>query len=117
MPERLFLFLNVRLRDKKCGFWGPEFAKFPVKFPVSREFGQRKVSARLPSPPASLNCRETPLVLGITSVAHSPHVASDVFERLVANLTKLPLPKASGMKQRMQNSYEKGLAICLGPES
>ena len=33
--------------------------KFPVKFPVSREFGQRRVSARLPPPPASLNRRET----------------------------------------------------------
>jgi hypothetical protein len=36
-------------------------SKFPVKFPVSREFGQRKVSARLPPPPRSLGCRETRL--------------------------------------------------------
>src|ERR1700681_358127 len=43
----------------KCGFRAPEFARFPVKFPVSREFGQRMVSARLPAPPASLNCRES----------------------------------------------------------
>jgi hypothetical protein len=43
VPEQV----PVRLRDKTCGFWGPEFAKFPVKFPVSREFGQRMVSARL----------------------------------------------------------------------
>jgi hypothetical protein len=31
------------------------------KFPVSREFGQRKVSARLPPPPSSPGCRETRL--------------------------------------------------------
>ena len=41
------------LRDKKCAFEAPEFSKLPVKFPVSREFGQRKVSARLPAPPSS----------------------------------------------------------------
>jgi hypothetical protein len=34
--------------------------KFPVIFPVSREFGRRKVSARLRPPPVSLNCREIP---------------------------------------------------------
>ena len=47
------------LEIRSAVFGAPEFAKFPVKFPVSREFGQRKVSARLPAPPASLNCRET----------------------------------------------------------
>ena len=46
------------LRDKKCAFEAPEFSKFPVKFPVSREFGQRKVSARLPAPPNSLRLGE-----------------------------------------------------------
>src|ERR1019366_8580040 len=39
-------------------FCRPKFSKFPVKFPVSREFGKRKVSARLPAPPHSLKCRE-----------------------------------------------------------
>src|ERR1700691_309534 len=34
--------------------------KFPVIFPVSREFGGRRVSARLRAPPRSLNCREIP---------------------------------------------------------
>jgi hypothetical protein len=68
----------VRLRDKKCGFRGPELSKFPVKFPVSREFGQRKVSARLPPPPPSLDCmsklfRNVPIV---NSLEMSPfHVA------------------------------------------
>ena len=46
------------LERKKCGFGGPIFQNFPVKFPVSREFGQRKVSARLSAPPHSLECRE-----------------------------------------------------------
>ena len=40
-----------------------KFRKFPVIFPVSREFSRRKVSARLRAPPASLNCREIPLHL------------------------------------------------------
>jgi len=36
-----------------------KFQKFPVIFPVSREFSRRKVSARLRAPPYSLRCRET----------------------------------------------------------
>jgi hypothetical protein len=40
-----------------------KFKKFPVFFPVSREFSQRKVSARLHAPPCSLNCREIPAPL------------------------------------------------------
>jgi hypothetical protein len=44
-------------------FSRPKVRKFPVFFPVSREFSRRKVSARLRAPPASLNCREFPLVL------------------------------------------------------
>jgi hypothetical protein len=44
-------------------FWRPKFRKFPVIFPVSREFGRRKVSARLRAPPRSLHCRETPLAV------------------------------------------------------
>ena len=40
-------------------FLGSKFRKFPVFFPVSREFWRRRVSARLRAPPASLNRRET----------------------------------------------------------
>jgi hypothetical protein len=40
-----------------------KFRKFPVIFPVSREFSRRKVSARLRPPPYSLDCREFPLDL------------------------------------------------------
>jgi hypothetical protein len=39
-------------------FWRPQFRKFPVFFPVSREFHRRKVSARLRAPPRSPECRE-----------------------------------------------------------
>src|ERR1700733_4926390 len=39
-------------------FFGSKSRKFPVIFPVSREFGRRKVSARLRAPPRSLHCRE-----------------------------------------------------------
>src|ERR1700690_2123218 len=35
--------------------------KFPVFFPVSRDFSRRRVSARLPAPPCSLECRENQL--------------------------------------------------------
>src|SRR6266478_5335370 len=59
MPERLFPSEMYSLEIRSAVFRAPEFARFPVKFPVSREFGQRKVSARLPAPPASLNRRET----------------------------------------------------------
>jgi hypothetical protein len=39
----VFLLQNVQVRETKCGLGGPKSSKFPVKFPVSREFGQRKV--------------------------------------------------------------------------
>lgn len=39
-------------------FWRAKYRKFPVIFPVSRESGRRKVSARLRSPPVdSVTCR------------------------------------------------------------
>ncbi len=44
--------------------WRVKFSKFPVIFPVSREFGQRRVSVRLRAPPDSLDCRETALNYG-----------------------------------------------------
>jgi hypothetical protein len=39
-------------------FSRPKNRKFPVFFPVSREFSRRRVSARLRAPPDSLKCRE-----------------------------------------------------------
>jgi hypothetical protein len=39
----VFLLQNVQVRERKCGFGRAKVSKFPVKFPVSREFGQRKV--------------------------------------------------------------------------
>jgi hypothetical protein len=44
-------------------FSDPRIEKFPVFFPVSREFSQRRVSARLRAPPRSLKCREISLAL------------------------------------------------------
>jgi CRISPR/Cas system-associated endonuclease Cas1 len=52
-------------------FWRSKSSKFPVKFPVSREFGQRKVSARLRPPPASLNSREIPPLFTPKSAKHA----------------------------------------------
>src|SRR5580704_6446515 len=49
------------LETRSAVFEAQNCQNFPVKFPVSREFGQRKVSARLPPPPPSLGCRETRL--------------------------------------------------------
>src|SRR6202021_2532269 len=37
-----------------------KYRKSPVFFPVSNEFRQRRVSARLRAPPSILNCREIP---------------------------------------------------------
>jgi hypothetical protein len=42
---------NVQFREQKCDFGGQNLSKFPVIFPVSREFGRRKFSARLRPPP------------------------------------------------------------------
>src|SRR5580698_812191 len=42
-------------------FLRAKYRKFPVFFPVSREFRRRMVSGRLPAPPFSLPRRETGL--------------------------------------------------------
>ena len=40
--------------------WGPKFAKFPVKFPVSREFGGRPARSALHRQPGSPRFRASP---------------------------------------------------------
>ncbi len=55
--EESFLREIVVLRENQGGILRPESFKFPVLFPVSREFSQRRVSARLhdlPTFPSSL---------------------------------------------------------------
>ena len=44
------------------GNLAPRIEKFPVFFPVSREFSRRRVSARLPAPPRSQGRRENRLL-------------------------------------------------------
>ncbi len=57
--------------------WNPENAKFPVKFPVSREFARRLVRSALrrqPNSPASekmsLNIRRRPANGGLSRIRH-----------------------------------------------
>src|SRR5258708_32988853 len=42
---------NMQFRRTGVRFLGSKFSKFPVFFPVSREFWRRRVSARLRAPP------------------------------------------------------------------
>jgi len=46
------------LERKSAPCEGPNLADSLLFFAVTRELAQRKISARLPAPPASLNCRE-----------------------------------------------------------
>ena len=73
---------NLQLREIEGPIFGPTFSKFPVFFPVSREFNRRKVSAGLHDPPVLpkveviYNCGTGPELYPAKSTASSENAGA-----------------------------------------
>ena len=77
----------------EIGSWSPEIAKFPVKFPVSREFAWRPVRSALRRQPKIIRAKQSPsLKLPSISTAYD-ELLSDRNFRLFSNASET-LPAA-----------------------
>jgi hypothetical protein len=78
--------------EKEVCIFESKYRKFPVFFPVSREFGRRRVRARLGAPPRSLKCRGTlpcfgrnePKLLVVRANSQADRIAENGQPRTVA---------------------------------
>ena len=93
--------LECATQSEGVRFWRAKLSKFLVIFLVSREFGQRRVSARLGAPPFSLDCREF-------SSQFSPH-----FEDY-PHFSRLPIEK-SDCGERILPAARRIVAAAVSP--